>query len=55
MQIVEYLYATLFGNDLHVGSNFSTVVAVLYSSNTECHLIVEPREIFPPYISAIYH
>lgn len=23
MQIVEYLYATLFGNDLHAGSNFS--------------------------------
>lgn len=22
MQIVEYLYATLFGNDLHAGSNF---------------------------------
>lgn len=37
MQIVEYLYATLFGNDLRAGSNLS-VLSPLYSSNIECYM-----------------
>lgn len=50
MQIVEYLYATLFGNDLHAGSNFSGVLSRSLFPNAKCHLIVQPRKVSPPNI-----
>lgn len=52
MQIVEYLYATLFGNDLH--PRFEFLSTVPYPRMEEYHLSVEPRKIFPLYISSIY-
>lgn len=53
MQIVEYLYATLFGNDLHPRLEFLSAVSYPRTKQ-EYHLSVEPRKIFPPYISSIY-